>query len=714
MANPRDLAEQAFALLQDALRESEKRVQSLDAQLKRQPLGEGELGERLHALTQRLEALESDRAQWEEKATQFEEVAEAERAKVAQLKKRLEIAESGPDKLTKREINFWRGRAEQFDKDIAEYKSRLASLRRELIERDALLERLRSSDAADAAAGEVRETLGNETAPRDDTSDSAEAAVAAPTTATADTADTAAALAAAERAAQEAQNEAEHLRAVLAEREHRLAELTAETEHIRSQAQQWLQQVETLRQQAEHRNEGDAASDAARAEREARIGTLERDLGEAQASLESTAAELGEARAALERAAAELEQTRSAANATTSELEQTRSTLHAATSELEQTRATLQSTTAELEQTRSTLQSTTAELEQTRSTLQLTAAELEQALAAQQARDEELATLRDTVAGAERERDEWSAARNRFEQDAEELRGELDRLRSELDEAVQAHRSLEQESASLRAQFAELETELKDEREHSANMSELANERRERITKLEEQVEEANERYEEAKWRLGKAQHFERLVKRRKGLIRKLLAALRAKMKANRALKAGLDGLRRFKAASEANQHKLLARLETLKSELHEAREALDRQDASAESARVRTELAAARERCTELDERIATQVEIIETLEADLKLARAAQRSSDEKTTEIERLRKEIEQRDTLIAALQAESNEHQRKLGKLRGSESETMRLRAISEQDRATIEALEHELAKLKAERGDERVSERTVAR
>src|SRR5690606_32022338 len=157
MANPRDLAEQAFALLQDALRESEQRVQSLDAQLKRQPLGETELEQRVYALTQRVEALEAERSEWEEKATQLEEVAEAERAKVAQLKKRLEIAESGPEKLTKREINFWRGRAEQFDKDIAEYKSRLANLRRELIERDALLERLRSSDAADAAAGEVRE-----------------------------------------------------------------------------------------------------------------------------------------------------------------------------------------------------------------------------------------------------------------------------------------------------------------------------------------------------------------------------------------------------------------------------------------------------------------------------------------------------------------------------------------------------------------------------
>src|SRR5690606_26220936 len=84
------------------------------------------------------------------------------------------------------------------------------------------------------------------------------------------------------------------------------------------------------------------------------------------------------------------------------------------------------------------------------------------------------------------------------------------------------------------------------------------------------------------------------------------------------------------------------------------------------------------------------------------------------EKTTEIERLRKEIEQRDTLIAALQAESNEHQRKLGKLRGSESETMRLRALGEQDRATIEALEREVAKLKAELAGERVSERTAAR
>src|SRR5688572_31970515 len=99
--------------------------------------------------------------------------------------------------------------------------------------------------------------------------------------------------------------------------------------------------------------------------------------------------------------------------------------------------------------------------------------------------------------------------------------------------------------------MAGLEVELKEEHEHAESLGELANERREHMTKLQEQVEEAEERFAEANWKLGKALYFERLVQRRKGLVVKLLAALRAKMKANTALKAGLDGLRTFKAQSE-------------------------------------------------------------------------------------------------------------------------------------------------------------------
>src|SRR5262245_66070280 len=104
--------------------------------------------------------------------------------------------------------------------------------------------------------------------------------------------------------------------------------------------------------------------------------------------------------------------------------------------------------------------------------------------------------------------------------------------------------------------MAGLESELREEKEHAENMSELANERRDHMQKLQEQFEEVEERYEEAKYRLGKAAHFERLVRRRKGLVTKLLAALRAKSKANTALKAGLDGLRTHKATPERKQQK--------------------------------------------------------------------------------------------------------------------------------------------------------------
>ena len=104
------------------------------------------------------------------------------------------------------------------------------------------------------------------------------------------------------------------------------------------------------------------------------------------------------------------------------------------------------------------------------------------------------------------------------------------------------------------------------------------------MTKLQEQAEEAEERYEEAKYRLGRAAHFERLVKRRKGLVAKLLAALRAKAKSNVALKAGLDGLRTYKAAAEMNQQKLLQRIETLKQELNEAEEAIARHHGSTQA----------------------------------------------------------------------------------------------------------------------------------
>jgi chromosome segregation ATPase len=227
-------------------------------------------------------------------------------------------------------------------------------------------------------------------------------------------------------------------------------------------------------------------------------------------------------------------------------------------------------------------------------------------------------------------------------------------------------------------------------------LGELANERREHMTKLQEQLEEAEERHADATWRLGKSLHFERIVKRRKGLVLKLLAALRAKMKANTALKAGLDGLRTHKAATEMNQQKLLQRIDALKGDLREAEETVKRHQGGTAASE---ELTNAISRATTLEERLNTQAEIIQTLEADLKTARLSHKATDDKAPDVERLTHELETKNQLITRLQADSDEQQRKLAKLRGSESETVRLKAMTDKDRSDIDALQREITQLR---------------
>jgi chromosome segregation ATPase len=269
----------------------------------------------------------------------------------------------------------------------------------------------------------------------------------------------------------------------------------------------------------------------------------------------------------------------------------------------------------------------------------------------------------------------------------------LERMVAEADGRTAA---LANDMEAAREQLAGLETELKEEREHAESLGELANERREHMTKLQEQVEEAEERYAEANWKLRKSLYFERIVKRRKGLVLKLLEALRAKMKANVALKAGLDGLRTFKATAEMNQHKLLQRIDGLKADLKEAEETVKRHQGGTAA---KEELTNAISRATALEERLNTQAELIQSLETDLKTARLAQKAGSDQHDELEKLTKELEAKNQVIEQLQVADAEQRKKLAKLRGSESETMRLKAVTEKDRAEIEGLQREIAQLR---------------
>lgn len=818
MSNPRELAEQAFALLQNALRDSEARAADLDAELKRKKAPKGKLEEQLDVLQHRLESLEAERARWEQAASHLEEIAEAERVKVAALKKKLEIAESGPEKLTKKEINFWRAKAEDIDTETKDYKTRLASLRRDLMEREAELEKLRQaklngavveaalqantngSDELDAlrtqleqrerriAELQVELNEAREAAPPAELPpevlaqiDSLQRQVAtfehalteahaARATFKSELAQARAEAAEQQRLSREIQANSEHARALLVEREHKITELSAEVEKVRAELRERDQR---LRDEASRESQRDAQLKKLAQDLDAlrqRAETDRRDAAHAQAEREQLREALRSAQQRLEHANGDLDAARKALVENEAEAAATINSLQAAVAERDrrvakreqelderghavnehasrieelevrlaerdeqiaerdlkladrdrqigahdleiaerdrqvgQHQTQIESLERELEEHRRLTSGNQERLAEREQQLTALSAELEAARTTLQAGNRELSSLRDTLLGANRELDLLRNHKHRLEQELSDVLTRADEAadaaahkESQLQNLAEQCSVLERHREEMREQMAGLEAELKEEKENGENLMQLANERREAMTKLQEKAEEAEERYEEAKWRLGKAQHFERLVQRRKGLVAKLLAALRAKAKANTALKAGLDGLRTYKAAAEVNQQKLLQRIDALKTELKEAEEAIDRHQGSTIA---KQQLADTQAKAITLEARLNTQAELIQQLESDLKAARATQKSGDEKSQEIERLHKELEQKTEIITQMQADVDDQQRKLAKLRGSESETMRLKAISEKDRGSIEALEREVAQLR---------------
>jgi chromosome segregation ATPase len=729
MTNPRELAEQAFALLKNALSESEARASDLDEELKRKRQPKTRAEEQLDVLTHRLEAVEADRARWEKQAGHLEEIAEQERVKVGQLKKKLEIAESGPEKLTKKEINFWRGKAEDIDIEIREYKDRLAGLRRELNERDALIEKLQrggrvpaATTTANAAGPDASAELRRQLEQRDswlaelrlelhelraeprtpplETEAAVEtlrSQVAGLERALADVHNQRAAadaerhrnqneLTDRERHLREVAATAERAQTALGERERRIVELSAQAEHLRNELRQRDERLaaltsdaEALRGRLEQDQESATSARAALEEREQDYAKQRELLAANEADFRELNRRLAERDAALEEHHRQLGERDQTAGR---ELEELRGELAERERELGEREQRVRELGARLADRDVELTTAAAEIERLREVEQSTSREIELARATLTANEGELTSLRDTVLSSSRELDE--------------LRANRQGLETALADSSDRAQASAEAMASAREQLAGLETELKEEREHAESLGELANERREHMTKLQEQVEEAEERFAEANWKLGKALYFERIVHRRRGLVRKLLEALRAKMKANLALKAGVDGLRTFKASAEMNQQKLLKRIDALKAELIEAEETVKRHQGGTAA---KEELTTAVSRAAALEERLNTQAELIQSLEADLKAARLAHKPGDDKAAEVERLTKELAAKNQAIERLEADIDDQQRRLGKLRGSESETVRLKALTEKDRSEIDTLQREVVQLR---------------
>ena len=676
MASPRELAQKAFTLLQDALRESESRATELDAELKRKREPKNRIEERLDVLTHRLESVEAECQSWQHKAGNLEELLENERVRVQQLKKKLEVAESGPDKVAKKEVNFWRQRAEHFDAETREYKQRIASLKQELESRTAGVEGF----SFEAPTGAESDLVG---------------------------------------ALEVAREEASALRRQLDAQTSELKELEARLADIpASRAQPEARQPDTagaaMRKQVTGLETALADSERARAAVATELNTLSTELERVRRELERSRGEVDENR----KTARDVE---AAAHKATSALREREARLVELSAELEKTRAELRQKGEQEHTAHASLEKSAREIADRDRRIQALSTECERARAEAGSRESDAQRLRATADARERELEQMRAAMQRLQAELADLRkrsdalqnehrANLESLRRELGQkevtirdqqakyaAVERERAvLEQAQNEVREQIAGLEAELMEEKECTANLSEVANERKEALTRLEEKIEEVDERYEEATWQLGKAQHFERLVRRRKGLINALIATLRAKSKANTALKAGLDGLRTYKATSEANQQKLLARVDKLTAELSEAEETIaKRQGATL----VNEELQTARAKITTLETRLNTQVDIIQTLENDLKAAKTIQLARNDLSSELDGLRKELEAKNDIIARIEADADEQQRKLAKLRGSEGETMRLKAIEEKDKGLIDTLQREIAQLR---------------
>ena len=527
MSNSREVAKQSLDLLQTALEEAEARVAELSEELRRKRPTKRGLEKRLDILTHKLEKSEEAREHLETDSGQLEEVVENANAKIAQLKAKLEVAESGPDKLTKKEINYWRAKAESFDAETTEYKERIQSLRQDVSARyEELIE--------------ARTTLSNHEANASTAEDHAEA----------------------------------------------LKEAT-------SQAEAYRQQVEELT--------------AARIQSDVERATIKGELDAAIAQRDQT--------------------------------------------------------------------------------------------------QERLVQIQNDARKAAK------AARAQDDGAAEDLKKQLQGKEAELTQQAAQH-------ASLQTENARLQQELKEEKECTENLSEVANERLEQLTKFREQFEEAEERHGEAEWRLGKAKHFERLVDRRKGTISSLISAIRTRTKANTALKAGVDSLRTHKVTAQEVHQKLLARIEQLTSELGAAKEAVEAANRRAQDATpTQTEDPASRVRIGELEARVSTQAEVIKSLESRLKQAEAATPApmgDSESQARVGELEARVNSQAEVISSLEEElqmakvvqleltnkTTEAQNEMTQQQKAGSELL---AVSqddrENDRLVIEALEREVGELR---------------
>jgi chromosome segregation ATPase len=244
---------------------------------------------------------------------------------------------------------------------------------------------------------------------------------------------------------------------------------------------------------------------------------------------------------------------------------------------------------------------------------------------------------------------------------ADALRGTGERvaaLEQQLEERAQSaeasrHR-FEAELDAAHRRVGEVEAELEETRTQLRRADEQVAGKQHECRQLEERLALDSERMQDLRDAVAHLQVRDKWARRRRGLVRRLIAELRQRQRANLALKTGLDALRQFKNKAEEDRRALLEKYRRLQASVHHDDDAA----VEADSRGADTHRVVEREDLSHsgMHRRLQAQSELIESMERDIQRVGALKRELGERERRIAELEKELALKQTVIGTLEAD----------------------------------------------------------
>ncbi|MCC5870136.1 MAG: hypothetical protein JJU27_16670 [Gammaproteobacteria bacterium] len=258
------------------------------------------------------------------------------------------------------------------------------------------------------------------------------------------------------------------------------------------------------------------------------------------------------------------------------------------------------------------------------------------------------------------------------------LQAELDATRDKLDAQRQAHEQAleaqrqahEHTLAELNARYSALTeraSKAEAELEETQTMLRKADESGARSDherrQLEEQLALDTERMHDLRDEVARLSLRARWAVRRRALVRRLIGEVRARQRANLALKNGIDAMRQYKHAAEQQQHKLLDKYRRLKARMESEHGETGSVAVPPTAGNTHQLVEVGEPSSSGLHRRLQAQTELIEAMERDIERVGSLKRelaARDRRMSELEAtisdLRKELELKQALIGTLEVD----------------------------------------------------------